>query len=143
MPDDDGVVIPFSGQSGERAMPGKSGLSSIDIAPWRDAPVPEPDYAVHNRIPRRQVTLFSGEGAAGKSTVMLHECAAHTLGRDWLGTMPAPGPALFIDAEDDEDTLHRRLDAIRRHYRVEYDDFVGGGLNLVSLAGKDAVMAVA
>ena len=39
-------------------------------------------------------------------------------GRDWLGTMPEPGPSLFIDAEDDEGVIHRRLgvggEALRR-----------------------------
>ena len=63
-------------------------------------------------LPRRQCVLFSGEGAAGKSTVLLHLSAAHVLGRDWLGTMPAQGPAIFVDAEDDKDVMHRRLAAI-------------------------------
>ncbi|MEI4927616.1 AAA family ATPase, partial [Klebsiella pneumoniae] len=75
-------------------------------------PVPKPDWTVHERIPRRQVALFSGEGAMGKSTLLLQLACAHALGRDWLHTMPEPGKALFIDAEDDDELIHRRLAAI-------------------------------
>src|SRR5262245_34296672 len=43
-------------------------LPYIDMADWDRQPVPELEWAVFNRIPRRQCVLFSGEGAAGKST---------------------------------------------------------------------------
>jgi hypothetical protein len=35
------------------------------------------EWAVHNRIPLLQPTLFSGEGAAGKTLVELQLAAAH------------------------------------------------------------------
>ncbi len=108
---------------------------------WDDEEPPPREWAVHDRIPLRQVTLFSGEGAAGKSTVQLHACAAHAVARDWLGTMPTPGPAIFIDAEDDGDEIHRRLAAVTRHYGVTFEDLINGGLHLLSLAGDDAVFA--
>ena len=113
------------------------------MSSWDSEPVPEQDWAVLDRIPLRQVTLFSGEGAAGKSTEQLHLSAAHALARDWLGTMPEPGPALFVDAEDDDKVLHRRLAAILNHYGVTFKDVVEGGLHLISLAGHDAVLAAA
>src|SRR5262249_34979237 len=99
------------------------------------------DWVVQNRIPRRQCVLFSGEGAAGKSTEQLHLSAAQVLGRDWLGTMPVQGPAMFIDAEDDEQIIHRRLAAITKHYNVTFGDLIKGGLHLMSLVGHDAVLA--
>jgi RecA-family ATPase len=110
---------------------------------WDNEPVPQQEWSVLNRIPRYQTTLFSGEGAIGKSTIELHRVAAHVLGRDWLGTMPEPGPAIFIDAEDHRDVLHRRLAAITRHYKVSFADLVRGGLHLISLVGEDAVLATA
>src|SRR5262249_10500538 len=73
---------------------------------WDDEPVPEQEWTVHNRIPNQQCVLFSGQGGAGKSTVQLQQSVAHVLGRDWLGTMPKPGPALFVDAEDPSDVVH-------------------------------------
>lgn len=127
--------------AGEQAAPPP--LPFIDMSNW-DAQEPPPRaWAVLNRIPLRQTSLFSGEGAAGKSTIQLHLCAAHVLGRDWLGTMPEPGPAIFIDAEDDVDEIHRRLAAICRHYGVTFKDLIDGGLHLISLVGDDAILATA
>jgi RecA-family ATPase len=116
-------------------------LPFIDMSNWDNEDPPLREWAVYGRFPLRQVTLFSGEGAAGKSTVQLHECSAHALARDWLGTMPEPGAAIFIDAEDDADELHRRLAAICQHYGVTFRELIDGGLHLVSLAGDDAVLA--
>jgi RecA-family ATPase len=73
-----------------------------------DAPPPR-EWAVHDRIPLRQPTLFSGEGAVGKTLAELHLSAAHVLGRDWLGTMPEPGPSIYYGAEDEAGELYRRL----------------------------------
>jgi RecA-family ATPase len=115
----------------------------INMSKWDDELRPEREWSVLNRIPQRQVALFSGEGGAGKSYVTQHLCAAHVLGRDWLGTLPAPGPAFFIEAEDDEKELHRRLGAICDYYEVKFSDLVKGGLYLKSLAGEEAMLAVA
>src|SRR5262249_49622616 len=62
----------------------------INISNWDNEPLPEREWAVPNRIPLRQVGLFSGEGGAGKSYVTLHLCVAHALGRDWLHSKPTP-----------------------------------------------------
>jgi RecA-family ATPase len=116
-------------------------LVFIDMSRWDDEPVPEQDWTVHNRIPNQQCVLFSGQGGAGKSTVQLQQSVAHVLARDWLGTMPKHGRSLFVDAEDPEDVIHRRLAAIARHYDVKFADLIKDGLHLISLFGKDAVMA--
>src|SRR5262249_49799625 len=76
---------------------------------WHGQPVPDREWCVLNRIPMRNVTLFSGEGAIGKSIVSLQLAVAHVLGSHWLGTMPEIGPALVVACEDDADELHRRL----------------------------------
>jgi RecA-family ATPase len=88
-----------------------------------------------------QSGIMSGAGAVGKSTTLLHLCAAHALGVDWLGAVLEKGGALFIDCEDDELALRRRLTAIRNHYKVRFADMSAGGLELISLVGQDAVMA--
>jgi RecA-family ATPase len=118
-------------------------LPYINMSNWDNEPVPDQDWTVANRIPRRQVALFTGEGAAGKSTVELHRSAAHVLGREWLGTLPEQGPALFIDVEDDKKVIHRRLAAITKHFGVTFADLIKGGLHLISLVGQDAVLATA
>ncbi len=122
---------------------GDTPLPFINMSNWDTEPVPEQDWTVADRIPRRQVALFTGEGAGGKSTIELHRSAAHVLGREWLGTRPEQGPALFIDAEDDEKVIHRRLAAITKHFGVTFADLTKGGLHLISLVGQDAVLATA
>jgi RecA-family ATPase len=103
--------------------------------------VPEPEWSVPNRIPSRQACLFTGHGAAGKSTIGLHLCVAHVLGREWLGSFPQLGPAIFLDAEDDFNVIWRRLDAVRKHYDTSYQDLINGGLHILPMAGKDVVLA--
>ena len=115
----------------------------INMSNWDSEPRPEREWGVPNRIPLLQAALFSGEGAAGKSSVQLHLCVAHVLAKDWLGTMPAPGPAFFIEAEDDAKELHRRLGDICDYYGVKFNDVINGGLHLKSFAGEEAMLAVA
>ena len=97
------------------------------------------EWSVRDLIPARQVCLFSGHGAVGKSSTALNLVAAHVLGRAWLRYDPRPGPAFFIDAEDDTDVIHRRLDAILSHYEEGSPSLED--LHILSLAGKGAVMA--
>ena len=113
----------------------------INMSRWDHEPVPEQQWIVFGRIPRRQTAIFSGEGGVGKSISQLHASAATVLARDWLGVVPEQGPALFIDCEDDQDVLHYRLAAIAHHYGVSFADLIKGGLHLTSLVGQDTVMA--
>src|SRR5438874_7073424 len=88
-------------------------LRIINPVQWRDEPVPERQWIVRDMIPANTVTLLSGDGAVGKSTLALQLGTARALGRDWIGTVPTPGRTLHLSAEDDADELHRRLDDIR------------------------------
>jgi RecA-family ATPase len=55
--------------------------------------------------------------------------------------MPERGPAIYVDAEDDADVIHRRLAAVARHYNVTFGEMINGGLYIMSLLGRDAVLA--
>jgi RecA-family ATPase len=89
-------------------------------------------------IPAKTVTLLSGDGAVGKSTLGLQLATARALGRDWIGTMPTAGRTLYLSAEDDTEELHRRLDSIREHYGATFDDMAD--IQLVDLVGENAVL---
>jgi RecA-family ATPase len=115
-------------------------LPFINIAAWQGQPVPERVWTVKDRIPANNVTLLSGEGSVGKSILALQLAAATVLGRDWIGALPEPGPALVVCCEDDENELHRRLDLIFRHYEAAYTDFKD--MHPLALAGKETLMAV-
>src|SRR5262249_35436583 len=116
-------------------------LPFINIAAWDSEPVPEQEWSVPDRYPLKQTILFSGEGAAGKSTLQLQLSVATVLGKDWLGSLPEPGPAISIDAEDDGKVLHRRAAAIANHYGTNFTELAKKGLHLISLAGEDSVLA--
>jgi RecA-family ATPase len=116
-------------------------LPYINMANWDHEPIPEQQWSVDGRIPRRQTAIFSGEGGAGKSIIQLHLSVAAVLGRDWLGATPEQGPAVFIDCEDDQDVLHYRLAALAQHYDACFTELVRRGLHLISLVGQDQVLA--
>jgi len=130
-----------SGAKSNGAQPAKwrAEISVIDISNWDNEPVPEQEWAVQDRIPIEKVALFSGEGAAGKSLIQLQLSVACVLGRDWFGVTPRKGPAIFIDAEDDEKIIHKRLADVLHYYGVRFAS-VKNDLHLVSLTGKESVL---
>src|SRR5437762_7973424 len=76
-----------------------SELRIINPVQWRDEPVPERQWIVRDMIPANTVTLLSGDGAVGKSTLALQLGTARALGRDWIGTVPSAGRTLHLSAE--------------------------------------------
>jgi RecA-family ATPase len=115
-------------------------LTFINIVRWSGVEPRGRRWAVLNRIPAANVTLLTGEGGVGKTLLMQQLSVATVIGRDWIGSMPEPGPVIFITAEDDEDELHFRYHKIAQHYDgVDFTQLTD--LHLKSLAGRDAVMA--
>jgi RecA-family ATPase len=112
----------------------------VDIA---REPLPERKWAVRDRIPAGNVTLISGEGAIGKTILLLQLAAATVLGKDWIGTMPERGPVLFLSCEDDDDEICRRLEGIAKHYGATRADLASNGLWVISRVGKDSVLGFA
>jgi RecA-family ATPase len=110
------------------------------MSKWDEEPVPPREWAVAERIPLCNVSLISGEGAIGKTILELQRSVAHVLGKEWIGTLPELGPAIYLGAEDPEDELHRRLAAIVTHSGARFADLIKGGFHLVSLCGEDAVL---
>ena len=115
----------------------------MDISNWDDEPSPEREWAILNRVPLRQAGLFSGEGGAGKSIIEMMKDVAHVAGKDWLGSLPEPGPTFYIGAEDDEKEIHIRFYAIAAHYNVTFKELSDGGLRVLCLLGQDATLCAA
>ena len=68
-------------------------LSWLNIAAWQGKEIPKRQWAIRDRVPLKQAGLFSGEGGTGKSILELMKNVAYVSGKDWLGSMPEPGPA--------------------------------------------------
>jgi RecA-family ATPase len=115
-------------------------LPFVVMTRWRvNEGVPPREWGLRDLFPRRNVALLSGEGAAGKTLLLLQLGVAHALGRDWIGTLPEPGPFLYFGAEDETDEIHRRLADILKHYGADFPD-LQGNLHLLTFAGEDAVL---
>jgi RecA-family ATPase len=130
-----------------------------DIAPWEpfgEADSPRPplvwvnliaalrsrEWFIPDLIPMFNVTLLSGEGAIGKSIALLQLSVACVLGADWFGTLPQVGPVIYIAAEEDEDEIRRRLEAIATHpaYRSSREA-LRENLRVLCFAGTNALLA--
>jgi RecA-family ATPase len=114
-------------------------LPFIDMSTWDVDEVPPREWGVQDMLPLRNVAMLSGEGATGKTLLQLQLGVAHALGRDWIGTLPKPGPYLYFGAEDEIDELHRRLADILRLYGSSFAD-IRGKVHILSFAGEDAVL---
>lgn len=105
---------------------------------FADRPIPNRDWVVPNLIPSKTVTLMMGDGGTGKSLLALQLAAAAVTGQDWIGNEVKQGPVVVLSAEDDEDELHRRFDAVFRHFNADMRTV--NDLRFLSLAGEDAVL---
>ncbi|MEM9902289.1 MAG: bifunctional DNA primase/polymerase, partial [Pseudomonadota bacterium] len=112
----------------------------FSAADLKGKPVPPREWLVHDLVPSKTVTLFSGDGGTGKSLLALQLAIAVVAGTGWIGKAVARGRAIYLSAEDDADELHRRIADILRATGRDYDDLAG--LTLRSLAGEDALLAV-
>jgi RecA-family ATPase len=132
-----------SGKGIKRAdiQPAEQPLPYLDMSSWDANPAPEREWAVDNRIPMYQPHLTTGHGAIGKSLLELTRAVSHVVGKPWLGMSVRQGPVIYLGAEDEADELHRRLEAILRHYRAKFGDIVGG-LHLLSYVGDDCLLGI-
>jgi RecA-family ATPase len=135
------TAAPFDPSAAANAAPPPAEPEPLPfVETWRvNEGVPPRQWGVRDLFPRRNVVLLSGEGAAGKTLLLLQLGIAHALGRDWLGALPEPGPFLYFGAEDETDEIHRRLVDILKHYGGDFPE-LQGNLHLLTFAGEDAVL---
>jgi RecA-family ATPase len=98
-------------------------------------------WLVPERIPMRNVSSMSGEGAIGKSLLLMQLSGAVVLGRDWIGTLPEQGSVLYFNAEEDDDEVRRRMEDVALHLDATRQGMINGGLHFLSFAGRDAILA--
>ncbi len=123
----------------ERAPSRFSGAFTADLL--EGAPIPPRLWQYPGLIPANTVTLLTGDGGIGKSTLALQACASTVLGTPWIGQEPRAGNALYLSAEDDRDELHRRIADIATFYGRPLASMTG--LKLLPLVDGEAVLATA
>ena len=132
------ISIPFCEDENER--PAIDALPMVSAASFAGQKPPAMSDAVFGLIPSRIVVTLNGDGAVGKSLLALQLCIASVSGTPWLGLQVQQGPCLFITAEDEIGECHRRINAICTADGIDIERL--GNLNIVSLVGKDALLAV-
>ena len=106
-----------------------------DLSLWATtAPTPKA-FVMAPFIPREDVVIVTGDGGTNKSTMALQISACAAAGRQFLGMDVAPGPALYITAEDDNRENHWRLAKIATAIGTTLND-LAGRLHIVSLRGR-------
>jgi RecA-family ATPase len=106
----------------DMAPPEPSPLVTKTPAAWKGTN-PEPvRWLAQGRIPAGDLTLYAGNGGAGKTetAVQLLVAAAADLG-DWLGCVIEPGPALFLSCEEREGNIRDRVERICKHRGIDPD----------------------
>jgi RecA-family ATPase len=98
-------------------------LTLVTPAQWRGIPIPPMRWLATNRIPAGDVTILSGDGGGGKTTLALQLAVsvAADLG-DWLGTTVETGPVIFFSGEEPENEIRRRLERVAKKRGLEADD---------------------
>jgi RecA-family ATPase len=100
----------------------------------------ERQWLVPERIPIRNVSLLSGEGAIGKSLLLMQLSGGVVLGSHWITTPLQKGPAFYINCEEDDDEIRRRLEAVASSLKSSRKAMHDCGLRYLSFAGKDATL---
>ncbi|UWU73049.1 AAA family ATPase [Bradyrhizobium huanghuaihaiense] len=95
-------------------------LITVTPAAWKGTEQPTQRWLATCRIPSGDLTLFSGNGGAGKTEmiVQLLVYLAAALG-DWLGCVIESGPALFLSCEEPEGNIRERIERICKHRGID------------------------
>lgn len=72
----------------------------FDAADFADLPDTPPSWIVKQWIPDNQITILSGDGGAGKSTMAMQLACAVALGFPWLDLKTEQGTVIYVGAED-------------------------------------------
>jgi RecA-family ATPase len=95
-------------------------LQTITPLAWKGTEPVKQRWLASGRIPAGDLTLYSGNGGAGKTetAVQLLVSVAAGLG-DWLGCVVESGPVLFLSCEEPEPNVRDRVERICKHRDID------------------------
>jgi RecA-family ATPase len=115
-------------------------LATVTPASWRGTEPPEDRWLAFNRVPGEDLTIYSGDGGAGKTETALMLCIHIAAGLgDWLGCSVESGAALFFSAEEPEAKLRKRVSRICSNRGLDSDSIENMFLHFPDL--EDTVLA--
>lgn len=117
--------------------------SAIDLRDTNKISQKKVDFAIAPIFAAGRAALVTGLGASSKSMLLKQLAVAVTTGRDTLGmSIPKPGKAVLILAEDTDEDSHRSLDAIFKSLNLSDHEIslVQERLYIFAAAGKDCVI---
>jgi RecA-family ATPase len=104
-------------------------------------PEPERNWIVEDVIPDETLTLLTGEGGIGKTTLAEQLAVAMRTNGDWLGMKVLQASVLFVTSEDDRKDVNINLRAI---LKAEGKSLAHcPDLHILTLADRDACLASA
>ena len=106
--------------SNGRALPTPPSLETKTPAVWKGTEPLKQRWLAVARIPSGDLTLYSGNGGAGKTETAVQLLVSVTAGLgDWLGCVVEAGPALFLSCEEPEPNVRDRIERICRHRQID------------------------
>ena len=105
---------------------------------WMGKEPPAVPWMVDGAFIQGTVAILAGDGGLGKSLLLQQLQTATALGLNWLGMRTKQCRSLAVYCEDDPDELHRRQEAINRHYGCNMSHL--DGVMMESRPGRDCVM---
>jgi RecA-family ATPase len=102
-------------------------FDAFDSGDWEGQNTEPREWIVHDRIPRGEPGIMSGDGGTGKTKLALQLGVAVAAGLpDWIGgVVEADGPVLMFSAEEKLKEMHRRMTDVLRHRNVSFSSLAG------------------
>jgi RecA-family ATPase len=108
------------GKSDDASMPTATSLETKTPAAWKGTERLKQRWLAAARIPCGDLTLYSGNGGAGKTETAVQLLVSVTAGLgDWLGCVVESGPALFLSCEEPEANIRDRIERVSRHRHID------------------------
>lgn len=117
----------------------KPALRSVDISGFMTSEREGVQFAIQQILPRRHVTLFSGNGGVGKSSIGLTMAAHVACGAPFYNLPSNSGNALFISLEDEGDICVERLKNIVKAYELDIVN-IEKNLTIIDGTGSRSVL---